>query len=102
MADSAQKMDFLRRVQNIANMMASLDAAIKDAGNVLINQGWNNAGSDPITAADIPEEAGFTAAEALAFFTTAGKYNTFMNGGALSADSNVRATIDRMRSSYSL
>ena len=102
MADSAQKMEFLRRAQNIANQMATLDAAIKDAANVLVNQGWQAGGADPIIAADIPAEAGFTVTEALAFFTTAGKYNTFMNGGALSADATVRATIDRMRSSYSL
>ena len=102
MADSAQKYTFLQRAQNIANMMATLDAAIKDAGSVLTNQGWNAAGADPITAVDIPETAGFTVAEALAFFVVAGKYNTFMNGGALSADATVRAAIDRMRSSFSL
>lgn len=102
MADSAQKYAFLQRAQNIANMMATLDAAIKDAANVLINQGWNAGGSDPISDADIPAGAGFTTAEALAFFTTAGKYNTFMNGGALSADATVRASIDRMRSSFTL
>ena len=102
MADSAQKYAFLQRAQNIANMMATLDAAIKDAGSVLVNQGWQTGGADPIAAADIPAEAGFTVAEALAFFTTAGKYNTFMSGGALSADATVRATIDRMRSSFSL
>src|SRR3990167_3247997 len=102
MADSAQKMQFLQRVQNIANMMATLDAAINDAGQVLVNQGWNQGGTDPIVSGDISADAGFTAAEALAFFTTAAKYNTFMNGGAISADSTVRATIDRMRSSYSL
>lgn len=102
MADSAQKMEFLRRAQNIANMMATLDAAIKDAGNVLINQGWNAGGADPIVAGDIPDTAGFTVAEALAFFAVAAKYNTFMNGGALSADATVRAAIDRMRSSYTL
>lgn len=102
MADSAQKMEFLRRAQNIANMMATLDAAIKDAGNVLVNQGWNTGGTDPIVAGDIPDTAGFTVAEAQAFFTTAAKYNTLMNGGAISADATVRQTIDRMRSSFSL
>ena len=102
MADSAQKMEFLRRAQNIANQMATLDAAIKDAGSVLANQGWIAGGSDPIIAEDIPADAGFTVAEALAFFSTAAKFNTFMNGGALNADATVRATIDRMRSSYSL
>jgi hypothetical protein len=102
MADSAQKYQFLQNAANIANAMANLDAAIKDAANVLVNQGWQTGGADPIVAADIPADAGFTVAEALAFFTTAGKYNTFMNGGALSADATVRATIDRMRSSYAL
>jgi galactokinase len=102
MADSALKYTFLQRAQNIANMMATLDAAIKDAGQVLVNQGWNAGGADPIVQGDIPDTAGFTAAEALAFFITAGKYNTFMNGGALSADVTVRATIDRMRSSFSI
>jgi len=102
MADSAQKMDFLRNVQNIANTMALLDAQIKDAGNILVNQGWNSGGADPIIAGDIPDNSGFTAAEAFAFFTTAAKYNTFMNGGALSADATVRATIDKMRSKFGI
>lgn len=102
MADSVQKYTFLQRAQNIANMMATLDAAIKDAGSVLVNQGWNAGGADPIAADDIPAEAGFTVAEALAFFTTAAKYNTFMNGSAVTADANIRANIDRMRSSFSL
>jgi len=102
MADSAQKYQFLQNVQNIANTMALLDAQIKDAGQILTNQGWNAAGTDPIVSADIPADAGFTVAEALAFFATAGKYNTFMNGGALSADATVRSTIDRMRSQFGL
>lgn len=102
MADSAHKYAFLQRVQNIANQMASLDAAIKDAGNVLVNQGWNSGGADPITAADIPESAGFTIAEVQAFFTAAAKFNTLMNGGAVGADATIRAAVDRMRSSYSL
>ena len=102
MADSAQKYTFLQRAQNIANLMATLDAAIKDAGQVLVNQGWNQGGADPITAADIPADAGFTVAEALAFFTTAGKFNTLMNGNAVTADANTRANVDRMRSSFSL
>ena len=102
MADSAQKYTFLQRAQNIANMMAILDAAIKDAGSVLVNQGWNAGGADPIVSADIPAEAGFTVAEALAFFTPAAKYNNLMNGSAIAADANTRANIDRMRSSFSL
>jgi hypothetical protein len=102
MADSAQKYVFAQNAANIANAMANLDAAIKDAANILTNQGWNAGGTDPIVAADIPDTAGFTVAELLAFFTTAAKYNTFMNGGAVSADATVRATIDRMRSSYTL
>jgi len=102
MANAAQKYVFAQGVANIANAMANLDAAIKDAGSILVNQGWNVNGTDPIIAADIPDTADFTAAELLAFITTAGKYNTFMNGGAVTADATVRATIDRMRSSYTL
>jgi len=102
MADSAQKYAFLQQAQNIANLMATLDASIKDAGQILVNQGWNQGGADPIIAADIPATAGFTVAEALAFFTTAARYNTLMNGNAVTADANTRANIDRMRSSFSL
>jgi len=102
MSDSAQKYMFLQQAQNIANMMAALDVAIKDASSVIVNQGWVQGGADPIVAADIPENAGFTVAEAQAFFTTAAKYNTFLNGLAVSADPNTRANIDRMRSNYGI
>ena len=102
MTDSAQKYVFLQQVQNIANAMANLDAQIKDATNIITNQGWVANGADPIVAADIPETAGFTVAEAQAFFTTAAKYNAFMSGSAVAADATVRATIDRMRSSYGI
>lgn len=100
MADSAQKLLFLQQAQNLANAMATLDAQIKDAGQLLTNNGWNAAGSDPITAADIPADAGFTVADAQAFFITAGKFNTLMNGQAVTADANTRQNIDRFRSSF--
>jgi hypothetical protein len=102
MADSAQKLQFLQQAQNLANAMATLDAQIKDAGNLLVNNGWNAAGSDPITAADIPPDIGFTVADATAFFTTAGKFNTLMNGLAVTADPNTRMNIDRFRSSFKI
>ena len=102
MAESAQKFSFAQGVANMANAMANLDAAIKDASSLLGNQGWNAGGTDPIIAADIPADAGFTVTDLTNFFTVAARFNNFMNGAALSADANTRGNVDRMRSSYTL
>jgi hypothetical protein len=96
----ANKIQFAKKVQAINTTIAQLFLDTKDLDGVYFSEGFDSAGSDPITDGDLTS-LGITAAELAAGDTLFQQIQNLRNGDPVTAG-DYQATVNALRSDLDL
>lgn len=91
-----KKLDFAQQIQTCATKMAQAIEAFQKLDGIYYDRGYNPAGNDPITDADLVS-LGITASDVASGITLAEQVEIFKNGQSAPTVADYGATMNKLR-----